>query len=86
MKNKEYYTKKFEEYCEWEKAEYLNAGGEEHRFEHLYEYINEEEIVGYYIEMYGDDALKTWEENLQYVDELTESDIEVTRILEELYK
>ena len=47
---------------------------------------NAEEVAGYYIINYEEDPLKEWLENLQWREELTEQDKEVTRILTELDK
>ena len=47
---------------------------------------NAEEIVGYYIINYEGGPLKGWLENLQWRENLTEQDKEVTRILTELDK
>ena len=54
---------------------------------------NADEIVGYYIEHYGDDALDTWMQNLKFYQEsekdgreaYEEQDKEVTRILNNLF-
>jgi hypothetical protein len=47
---------------------------------------NAEEIVGYYIINYEGGPLKRWLENLQWREDLSEQDKEVTRVLTELYK
>ena len=48
------------------------------------ETANAEEVVGYYFVHYEWNPLGEWLENLKYVDEVTEQDKEVTRILMEL--
>lgn len=48
------------------------------------ETANAEEIVGYYIMYHKDSALRDWTDNIQGL-HLTEQDIEVNRILMELY-
>lgn len=46
---------------------------------------NEDEIVGYYIKTYKDNALEQWLENTKH-ETLNKSEKEVTRILERLIK
>lgn len=82
---KNYYKEKFGDYCAWEKLTYLKAGGIEDNFEHRYEDLSPDEIVGYYIEFYGDNARTEWEYNLQFVERPTKTDDEVTQILAKLY-
>jgi hypothetical protein len=48
------------------------------------ETCNAEQIVGFYVVNEGDNALNQWLENIEGID-LTEQDLEVTRILKGLY-
>lgn len=48
------------------------------------ETANAEEIVGYYFVYYDWNPLGEWLNNLQYAEDITEQDNEVTRILTEL--
>ena len=45
-----------------------------------------DEIVGYYLDNYGDDALSVWSNNISKVPSLSKRDIEVTKILEYIFK
>ena len=47
--------------------------------------VNAGEVAGYYIAVYGDDALVCWKSNTQYK-MLSEQDREVDRILGDLYR
>lgn len=52
----------------------------------LAEDMNAEEVVGYYIYYYGDDALKMWLTNILLLfSNLTPQDKEVTRLLKEVF-
>ena len=46
---------------------------------------NAEEVVGYYLANYGDNALKDWKANTEDI-EMTEQDKTVTEILEQLFR
>ena len=91
MHDKSYYLEKFKDKiakCEEEERNNAHQEGVEYdssfAHERFDEDCNAEEIVGYYINYYEDDALKTWRENIEgrvITDEIRE----VTRILEYLY-
>ena len=91
MHDKSYYLDKFKDKiakCEEEERNNAHQEGVEYdssfAHERFDEDCNAEEIVGYYIYYYGDDALKTWRDNIEgrvITDEIRE----VTRILEYLY-
>ena len=91
MHDKSYYLNKFKDKyakCEkevrneaWQEGVEYDSSYAQERFD---EECNAEDIVGYYINYEGDDALKTWRENIEgrvITDEIRE----VTRILEYLY-
>ena len=80
-KFKDKYAKKEEKNTAWQENVVYDPFSAQERFD---EECNAEEIVGYYIYYYEDDALKTWRENIEgrvITDEIRE----VTRILEYLY-
>ena len=91
MHDKSYYLDKFKDKiakCEEEEKNNAHQEGVEYDSsfaqERFDEECNAEEIVGYYIYYYKDDALKTWRENIEgrvITDEIRD----VTRILEYLY-
>lgn len=91
MHDKSYYLDKFKDkIAKCTEEEKNNAHQEGVKFEPYFvekrfdEECNAEEIVGFYIYDYGDDALKTWRDNIEgrvITDEIRE----VTRILEYLY-
>jgi len=91
MHDKSYYLDKFKDKiakCEEEERNNAHQEGVEYDSsfakERFDEECNAEEIVGYYINYYEDDALKTWRENIEgrvITDEIRD----VTRILEYLY-
>lgn len=45
-----------------------------------------EEVVGYYLVNYMDEALQTWKENLSFSKSDKATDKEVTRILETIFR
>ena len=49
------------------------------------ESCNAEEVVGYYLVNHGEDALKDWKENTDGI-KMNNQDLEVDRILTELFK
>ena len=91
MHDKSYYLDKFKDKiakCEEEERNNAHQEGVEYDSsfaqERFDEECNAEEIVGYYINYYEDDALKTWREAIEgrvVTDEIRD----VTRILEYLY-
>jgi hypothetical protein len=78
---KNYYIQKYEDRM----MEIYNMfTDEEYCIRWFDETANAEEVVGYYFVYYEWNPLGEWLNNLQYVDEVTEQDKEVTRILTEL--
>ena len=92
MKDKQYYIDKHRELydqCLIEAGE-NNADDVTAGADSLYEnYATAEHVVGHYIYWYGDSALKEWKEAIKNVIERngyeTDTDKEVTMILEELF-
>ena len=87
MKNKGYYIQKYENrmmeiYEEFADEDIKDK--DEFCTRWFDETANAEEVVGYYFIHYEWNPLGEWLENLKYVDEATEQDEEVTRILTEL--
>ena len=77
------YTKKMDELiAKWEKNP--DYDGTQATLE-MEDVANVKEIVGYYIYWYEEYALIQWKENVEGKN-LKQRDIEVTRILEELFK
>ena len=91
-KNKQYYKQKYEDRMDeiYRELKYeYNIPDNEIDEKCTYEFddtANAEEVVGYYLINYEWEPLKGWLENLQYVQDITEQDKEVTRILKELAK
>lgn len=92
IKTKEYYIQKYEERMDeiYKELKYeYNIPANEIDEQCTYEFdqtANAEEIVGYYYVNYEGGPLKGWLENLQFAENITPQDEEVTKILEELDK
>ncbi|QST02194.1 hypothetical protein IMZ31_22335 (plasmid) [Pontibacillus sp. ALD_SL1] len=73
-----------EEYLEIHNA-YLKEAVEHEGEEDPYSYpMTAEEVVGYYLAYYGEEAYETWMENLKDAPNKHDTDEEVTRILKAL--
>lgn len=85
LKDRKYYVNKYVERVEDGRLDYIKENDNDNNYDSM-EYIDTvESIVGYYIDTYNSEALKTWLDNLQYgIGHNT--DEEVTRILTELYQ
>ncbi len=83
FKDKEYYInvyKKCLDYCQ----RVTEARGEEDSFVLFNEICNAEEIVGYYLDTYGNDAQHAWLDNIRDT-ELNTVQLEVDRVLTKLF-
>ena len=75
MKDRSYYESKYESRMDEIYREMKKEGVED----------NAEEVVGYYLANYGDNALKDGKSNTEDI-EMTEQDKKVTEILEQLFR
>lgn len=69
----------------WKQCLAEEHGDTEAADENFEDSVNAGEVAGYYIAVYGDDALACWKSNTQYK-MLSEQDREVDRILGDLYR
>ena len=69
----------------WKRCLAEEHGDTEAADENFEDSVNAGEVAGYYIAVYGDDALACWKSNTQYK-MLSEQDREVDRILGDLYR
>lgn len=87
MKTKEQYKRDYEIRMEILYNSFVDEGYDDPGYMATIEFdetANTDEVVGYYICNEGDNALKTWFENIEGI-EMSEQDLEVSRILRELY-
>lgn len=88
MKNRSYYESKYESRMDGIYREMKEEGVEDIDYACTMEFdqtANAEEVVGYYLANYGDNALKEWKANTEDI-EMTEQDKTVTEILEQLFR
>ena len=88
MKDRSYYESKYESRMDKIYREMKEEGVKDIDYACTMEFdqtANAEEVVGYYLENYGDNALKYWKMNTENI-EMTEQDKVVTEILERLFR
>lgn len=88
MKNRSYYESKYESRMDEIYRELKETDMEDIDYACTMEFdetANAEEVVGYYLANYGDNALKDWRANTEGI-EMTEQDKVVTEILEQLFR
>ena len=82
LKRKKDYVKLYRK--KWEQCLAEENGDPEEAGEAFEETVNAEEVAGYYIAIYEDEAFRIWKSNTRYK-ELSAQDREVERILAGLY-
>lgn len=85
MKTKQEYIKAYDKLFEEGLQEHLQDGGSRDNYDSAMYISNVDEIMGYYLELYGDDALQTWLDNLTPAQQTFPTDTEVTNKLKELF-
>ena len=87
MKNREYYLYQYMKVVDEMLQQEGKTLADEWYSDEVCDFLNAEQVVGYYFYFYDDEAFNEWIENSQDLDlcEQTEQDIEVTEIFSELY-
>ena len=87
MKNREYYLYQYMKVVDEMLQQEGKTLADEWYSDEVSDFLNADEVVGYYFYFYDDEAFNTWLENSEDLPlcEQTEQDIEVTEIFSELY-
>mgnify|MGYP001241812153 CR=1 FL=1 len=86
IKNKSYYIGQFTRESEEGRQEYIEEVGNDKKYDELDYIYTADAIVGYYISVYGDEALDVWLKNLSLATHKHDTDSEVTKILKQIYR
>lgn len=85
--SKQVYVDRYNHLVEESRQSYIKEHGNDKNFDpSVVEGMTAEEIVGYYLVCYGDDALSTWSDNLSHATVNHVTDEQVTAILTKLFK
>lgn len=84
--DKQYYIDRFYQQMDEYYEEYPEARKNDYECNVTDAVDTVDSVVGYYIVFYGDNARETWVDNISNIEKLTQLDLEVSKILDELYK